>query len=144
MGHTLNLERNFKASPQKVYEAWTNAGQLKKWFKIREDWTTSLAEVDLKIGGKYRIGMCDPEGQERVVGGEFSMLEPYTLIEYSWHWESDAAKNDPVTIVRVEITETDEGSNLKLTHSNFETEEVKDLHGTGWSGCLDQLSSILG
>ena len=46
----LRIQRNFKASREKVFQAWTNAAALREWFAVAEGFTTPIAEVDLRIG----------------------------------------------------------------------------------------------
>jgi uncharacterized protein YndB with AHSA1/START domain len=66
----LQINRIYRASRERVFRAWTEAEQLKKWFAVAEGFTIPIAEVDLTVGGKYRLGM-QPPGDDGVliVGG---------------------------------------------------------------------------
>ncbi|MCH8874602.1 SRPBCC domain-containing protein [candidate division KSB1 bacterium] len=59
---TLNLKRTFNAPREKVFRAWTDPTALKEWFHGMDDWTTPVHEIDLQVGGKYRLGMQPPDG----------------------------------------------------------------------------------
>ncbi len=60
---TLNLRRTFKAPRPEVFRAWTDPEELKKWWGP-EGYATPSAEVDLRVGGKYRLGMMKlPKGE---------------------------------------------------------------------------------
>jgi len=64
--NTLNLRRIFKAPREKVFRAWTDPEELKKWWGP-EGYATPSAEVDLRVGGKYRLGMRKlPDGETQV------------------------------------------------------------------------------
>ncbi len=53
---TLRLTRTFAAPREKVFRAWTDPEELKKWFGP-VGYATPMAEVDLRVGGKYQLGM---------------------------------------------------------------------------------------
>lgn len=53
---TLRVARSFAAPREKVFRAWTDPEELKKWFGP-VGYSTLIAEVDLRVGGKYRLGM---------------------------------------------------------------------------------------
>lgn len=65
--HSLKIVRTFDASPEDVYRAWTDPQVIEKWF-APSDLGTPIAEVDLRIGGAYRIGM-----KSQVVCGDRSV-----------------------------------------------------------------------
>src|ERR1700686_1800927 len=52
----LVIERTLQSSPERVFDAFTDPDQLTKWW-----WPTGFAcpaaEVDLRVGGKYRLAM---------------------------------------------------------------------------------------
>jgi uncharacterized protein YndB with AHSA1/START domain len=61
---TLRLRRTFAAPRQRVFQAWTTPQEMKRWTGPGE-YTTPLAEVDLRPGGRYRIHMRTPDGTLR-------------------------------------------------------------------------------
>ncbi|MCH8957418.1 SRPBCC domain-containing protein [candidate division KSB1 bacterium] len=65
---TLNLKRIFNAPREKVFRAWTDPNALKEWFHGMDDWTTPVHEIDLQVGGKYRLGMQPPDGDTTLCG----------------------------------------------------------------------------
>jgi uncharacterized protein YndB with AHSA1/START domain len=52
----LVMTRRFKAPVERVYAAWTDAGQMKRWF-APGDMMVPLAEADVREGGRYRVQM---------------------------------------------------------------------------------------
>ena len=59
-GKTLRIERTFDAPRQRVFEAWTSAEVMKRWFHAGHDWDTTEASVDLRVGGTVRVTMHNP------------------------------------------------------------------------------------
>ena len=47
------------------------------------------------------------------------------------------------SVVTIELAETPGGARLELTQEGFESERARDLHGEGWSSCLDCLEKAL-
>lgn len=68
----FRLERTFAASPEEVFDAWTNPEVLERWWAARPTWSSPGCEVDLRVGGCYLLRMYDDEtGQLHAVGGEY-------------------------------------------------------------------------
>ena len=59
---SLRVERTYDASPEEVFDAWTNPEVLRRWWAVHPEGTTPIAEVDLRVGGRYRLSMESPEG----------------------------------------------------------------------------------
>ena len=68
-GLSLRMERTYKASAQRVFEAWTSAEVLRRWFHAGHDWETTEASVDLRGGGALRVVMRDPHANAEYGGG---------------------------------------------------------------------------
>ncbi len=138
---TLNLKRTFNAPREKVFQAWTDPNALKEWFHGMDDWTTPVHEIDLQVGGKYRLGMQPPDGDTPYVAyGTYREVQPPEKLVYTWSWEGQ----DPMeTLVTVEFREVGDSTEVELTHERFPNAEERDKHNEGWVGCLDQLSKLL-
>ena len=131
----LEMRRTIRASREKAFEAWTDPGQLRQWFAV--------AEVDLRVGGRYRLGMKAPgDNPLLVVGGVYREILPPERLVFTWQWES-ADPNEPETLVTVEFYEEIGGTQIVLTHERFTTIPQRDKHGEGWAGCLDHLQRLL-
>jgi len=138
----LDMSRKIRTTREKAFEAWTNPAQLKKWFAVAEGFTTPIAEVDLKVGGRYRLGMKAPgDNPLLIVGGVYrEILRPERLV-FTWQWES-ADPNEPETLVTVEFHEHEGITDIQLRHELFENAAQRDKHGEGWTGCFDQLERL--
>jgi uncharacterized protein YndB with AHSA1/START domain len=142
----LQMNRRFEAPRERVFEAWTSAEVLKDWWRAGPDWTTPVAEVDLRPGGSYRLAMHDPEsGQTHTLIGEYREIRPPERLVYTWTWESnpDEMKGSGGSLVTVEFTEVDGATDVSLTHTGFADETIRDLHVHGWEGVLANLERLL-
>jgi uncharacterized protein YndB with AHSA1/START domain len=139
--HTIKIVRTFDADPEVVYRAWTDPKVMEKWFAPQE-MTTPIAEVDLKVGGKYRIGMKSPDGELYVAIGTYREIIPNKKLVFTWRWESEPSDISD-TLVAVEFKKSGEHTKLVFTHENFTTEELTKDHQEGWEGALSKLSRIV-
>lgn len=147
VGTMLRLSRTFNVSRQKVFEAWTRPDNLRRWWGVAEGYTTPIAEVDLRVGGRYRLGMKAPgDGDLMVVGGVFKEVNPPSKLVYTWAWENTDPEGPgaiPETLVTLEFNEKGDATELVLTHEMFPDEESCRMHQMGWSGMLERLGPAL-
>ena len=141
---SLTTRRVLKASPARVFRAWTEPAQLRRWFAAGEGFTTPVAEVELRVGGRYRLGMRAPGSPEvLMVTGEYQEITPPERLSFTWQWEGAAPEEAP-TLVTVMFKAHDQGTELILTHERFSNVASRDQHAAGWVACLDQLEQALG
>jgi uncharacterized protein YndB with AHSA1/START domain len=138
---TLRLERRLAAAPAKVFEAWTTADALKRWFAPSPEFTVHVHELEARAGGRYRIEMRDPQGVPYVVAGVYETFSPPSRLAFSWEYveQSPENRNHGRTRVTMELHPEAPGTRLVLVHERFLSLESRDDHGKGWIGCLDQL-----
>lgn len=141
---SITVERTFKAPREEVFDAWTNPAKLKRWWAAAPDDQPSLAEVDLRVGGAYRLGMQKAGAPAPVVvGGKFMEVSPPERLVYTWEWEGEMPGGAP-TQVTVEFRQEGAGTRVVITHERFESKERGQSHAEGWGGCLESLAGLLG
>src|SRR4029077_8571535 len=94
---TLVVRRIIKAAPERLFRAWTEPEQLKKWWGPQSV-TCVDAEVDLRIGGRYRIANQFPDGKVLWISGEFQVIEPPHKLAYTWRIGPDSLPAELVTV----------------------------------------------
>lgn len=134
---TLRLERTFDAPAQDVFDAWTNPEVLRRWWGPGPTWRTPVAEVDLRVGGRYRLSMEDPDvGTLLTVTGEYREVRRPERLVYSWSWVQDGQAGHESTVI-VEFVERDERTFVQLEHSGLESPQSRERHEQGWAACLE-------
>lgn len=136
----LQIRRTLGAPREKVFQAWTEPEELKKWFAPGDDYSTPVVEVDLRVGGSYQVVMKSPQGILHRLSGVFREVRPPAKLVYTWSWEGE---NRSETLVTVEFLARGDSTEIILTHEPFPTREAQREHETGWSGCLNRLSITL-
>jgi uncharacterized protein YndB with AHSA1/START domain len=69
------ITREFDAPRYLVYEAWTTPELIKRWWSAKRGEVT-VAEVDLRVGGKWRYAMVTDDGFEVAFHGEYREIVP--------------------------------------------------------------------
>ncbi len=139
---SLQIRKTISAPRDLVYRAWTEPDMLQRWWGVEASFSAPIAEVDLKVGGSYRLAMKPPDKDEMyIVGGVFREVIPAEKLVYTWKWEGieDAAES----LVTVEFVDQGTGTELILTHENFSDTNMRNEHNHGWEGCLTQLATLL-
>lgn len=132
----LVVFRMIIATPERVFAACTDPKQLVAWWGPKGV-TCIGAEVDLRVGGRYRIGNRMPDGKEIWITGTFEVIKRPHLLTYSWQIEGMPGDAERVT-VQFEERFGDE-TEVILTHEKISSEALRDQHAYGWMGCLDGL-----
>ncbi|MFQ6115665.1 MAG: SRPBCC domain-containing protein [bacterium] len=139
--YSVHLKRTFAARREKVFKAWTEPIELKKWWGVADDWSTPITEVDLRVGGKYRLGMQPPEKDAPyIVGGTYREVQPPERLVYTWCWEGGEMEE---TLVTVLFHDSGDSTEVELGHEYLPDEKTRDDHKDGWEGCLSRLAKIL-
>jgi uncharacterized protein YndB with AHSA1/START domain len=139
----FRLQRTFRASPEEVFDAWTNPEVLRRWWAAQPTWTSPGCDVDLRVGGRYVLRMSDEEtGAQHVVGGEYrEIVRPQRLV-YTWCWQGDGG-SDPghVSLVEIEFRREGDATTVVLEHSGLPSVESRERHGAGWRATFDNLAA---
>lgn len=136
---SLRVERVYDASPEEVFDAWTDPEVLRRWWAVHPDGSTPVAEVDLRPGGRYRLSMEGPDGERHTVQGEYREVQRPRRLVYSWQWELDAGGLGPASTVTVEFQEQGKRTNVVLEHTDLPDADSRDRHAHGWAACMDIL-----
>jgi uncharacterized protein YndB with AHSA1/START domain len=125
----LRYERRLAHPIDAVWRSITDPSELGSWL--------GRAEIELEPGGRY-VSYHGPDEEMRVED-RVLRVEPPTLFEHTF-WEENA----PRSVVRWELTPTDDGTLLVLTHT-FGEEEVPDRarNAAGWHRIADMLAAHL-
>jgi len=129
-------EITIEAPAERVFEAFTNPSERVKWWCVPGRFRTTHAESDLRPGGRWAMRGTKPDGGAFSVKGEYRTVERPRLLVFTWlpDWQGDAAES----LVRIELTESNGATRLKLTHSGLKTETSRASH-RGWPQVLGLL-----
>ena len=132
----LVVTRMIRATPERLFDAWTSPAELVKWWGP-DSVTCVGAEVDLRIGGSYRIGNRFPDGTVLWIAGEFELVERPARLAYTWRIEPAQGADE-----RVLVTFIARGADTEVSirHERIGDEARRRRHEQGWRGCLAGLA----
>lgn len=143
-GLTLVVRRVINASPERLFDAWTQPARLLRWWGPQNVVCTA-ADVDLKVGGRYRIANQFPDGSLVLISGRFERIERPTLLVYSWCLgaEETGAEQTSLERVTVEFRACEASTEVIVTHERIPDAANRSGHEQGWVGCLQGLEIYL-
>jgi uncharacterized protein YndB with AHSA1/START domain len=107
------ITREFNAPKRLVWKAYTTPELIKRWWSGDKGTVTS-AEVDLRVGGKWRYVMTANQGFEVAFRGEYREITPDDRLVNTEIFEGLPDPDDHVGLVTVTLTEKDGRTSLEM------------------------------
>lgn len=128
MSEPIVVTKHIAAPPADVYRYLTDSDLWARWQGIE-------ASVQAKPGGLFL--MSAPNGHS--ARGEFVELIPEEKVVFTWGWVDHPGVPPGSSTVEIELSSTDDGTLVTLTHRDLPPEEL-DLHRAGWNHYLPRLA----
>ena len=129
----VTIETTVKAPLAKVWSAWTTPNDIKQWNTASDDWHTTKAAVDLRVGGEFSSRMEAKDGSFGFdFAGTYTKIVPNKLLEFSF---GDRAAT-------VEFSTTDSGVHIRETF-DAETENSIEQQRSGWQSILNNFAKYV-
>jgi uncharacterized protein YndB with AHSA1/START domain len=103
------ITREFDAPRHLVFKAWTTPELVKRWWTAKRGEATA-AEIDLRVGGKWRYAMVTPDGVEVAFRGEYREIVPNERIVSTELYEGvpeGVSEEDATTVNTATFSEVD-------------------------------------
>ncbi len=127
----ITIETNVAAPIEKVWNAWITPNDIKQWNAASDDWHTTDAKVDFRVGGSFSSRM---EAKDGSIGfdftGKYTKIILNQLIEF---------KLGDDRVVRVEFTPDANGIRVRET---FDAESLHSIEQQrqGWLAILNNFA----
>ena len=136
---SLSLSRHYPVAPKRLWRAWTDPQALKRWWGPGPEHSVSLAELDVRVGGRFRICFGGADGNEHECAGTYKeVVEPKKLV-FTWSWPRTTPERE--SLVTLLFNAKGAGTELVLRHEQFFDEAARDGHHRGWSAALAHLDA---
>lgn len=145
------LEKVYNASPEAVWQAWTNPEMLKQWWGP-ENVTIPQCEVDLKVGGKFYIvmeagpGMGPYKGTQWPMDAEYTEVEPNSKLSYKAQAWTEGQKEETTIDQSTEVSfaDVDGKTKVKVIASIYKTGPKAGMAAEGMQmGFTEQLEKLV-
>ena len=138
---SLALSRSYRVAPEKVWRAWTDPEAVKRWWGPGGVQPVSLARLDVRVGGRFRIVFGGAEGKDHEVQGVYKEVVPNRKLVFTWTWPNSTPERE--SLVTIMFRAVGRGTQLDFLHEQLFDETVRDNHKRGWSETLDKLAQFL-
>ena len=139
------ITREFNAPKELVYKAWTTPELVKRWWSGQRGEVT-LAEIDLRVGGKWRYVMVAHGGMEVGFHGEYREIVPNERIVSTEAYEGVPEPDANATLNTLTLTEADGRTTLEIL-VEAPSKEIRDViidsgMETGMQEAMDLLEQV--
>ena len=131
---TITIGTTVQAPVEKVWDFWTTPHHIIHWNQASDDWQTTRAENDLRVGGKFMARMEAKDGSFGFdFEGVYDHVEPHKSIAYTLGDDR-----------RVKITFTSKGNETEVEEI-FEAENThpEEMQRSGWQSILDNFKKYV-
>jgi uncharacterized protein YndB with AHSA1/START domain len=126
----ITVEATVAASIEEVWRVWTTPDDIKQWNAASDDWHTTAATVDLRVGGAFSSRMEAKDGSMGFdFAGSYTKVVPHKLIEIAF--------GDRVAVI--EFIRKD-GSIIVRETFDAEATHSPDQQRQGWQAILDRFA----
>lgn len=140
-GTRLHLERIVVGLQHRVFAAFIDAEQLRRWWGPA-GFTVPRLQFDAVEGMDYWIAMQPPDGDVFHIRGSFRVVEPPRRLIFTFNYE-EPDPDDQETLVTLTVESADAGTRVILDQGPFKTAARLGLHRDGWTETLERFESSL-
>lgn len=140
----LYVYKDFNATPDQLFDAWTREEQLKEWWHPL-GYRLEKVENEIKEGGTIRYEFSNGEGGHPfLIEGQYKEVVGKEKLVYTWNWKLEAESiGNAEYLLEVRFRSQGNGSRLEVVQENFSDEEAVHPHKEGWEKALQDLKSYL-
>lgn len=136
---SLVVKKQMAASCEEVFDAWLDPMSLVEFMRPGQIQRVD-AEVDARVGGKFRIDMVGMSDTTRHTG-EYLVIDRPRVLKFTWI--SKHTDNRP-SVVTIELTARGaDNCEIVLTHTGLPNETEVKNHTAGWTFIAGKLAEIV-
>jgi uncharacterized protein YndB with AHSA1/START domain len=137
---SVRVSRQVRAMPQRIFDAWLDAGQTRSFLFADRAWDAISSRIDARVGGSFRV-VRQRDGEDIEYAGQYLEIDrPYRLV-FSLFVEKYAHRDDRVI---VELAPVAGQSLLVLTHElSLPDPEERSRIRREWARVLERLAALL-
>ena len=138
----LTIERNFNASPEAVFDAWTDPDTLSQWWGP-EGVSIPVLDLDVKEGGAWTTTMYSDQMGNKIVSGIYKTIERPNRLVLTWAWSGEDGSRGDETEIEVLFEKSGDGTKMTMHQQKFNDVTNRDNHNMGWVSSFNCLEKVL-
>ena len=138
----FTLHQTIKASPERVFKAWTNPEDISRWFVPVDGWSAPIEHiaVDTSPGGQWRVSMVDEKGDAYPAVFHYREVSEPNRIVYTTG-APDQDPNDPTIATATVTMEPSDGGTLMTYEGVSSDPDMQEA--AGWKAMFERLADQL-
>lgn len=141
MANTVTLHRVLKATPAKVYRAFTEANALSFWIPPY-GFLCVVHEMDVRVGGSYKMSFTNfSTGNGHSFGGNFLEIKPNEFIKHTDKFDDPNLPGEIITSIWFQKVSV--GTELKIVQEGIPSVIPIELCYLGWQESLEKLAKLV-
>ena len=139
--NSVSLHRVLKATPEKVYRAFTEAMALSAWLPPY-GFLCTVHQMEVKVGGTYKMSFTNfSTGNSHSFGGEYLEIDPNKFLKYTDKFDDPNLPGEMITTVW--LKKVIGGTELKATQEGIPAVIPVEMCYLGWQDSLDKLTKLV-
>lgn len=139
--NSVTLHRVLKASPEKVYRAFTESNALASWLPPY-GFTCVVHNMDVKVGGNYKMSFTNfSTGNSHSFGGEYLEIKPNEFLKYTDKFDDPNLPGEMITSIW--LTKVSCGTELKAIQEGIPVVIPIEMCYLGWQESLEKLAKLV-
>ena len=139
--NSVSLLRVIKASPEKVFRAFSDAQAYASWLPPY-GFLCTVHELDFTIGGTYKMSFTNfTTGNGHSFGGTFLDIQPNALIKNTDAFDDPNLPGEMITTVWFKKVMC--GTELKVLQEGIPAEIPAEMCYLGWQESLEKLIKLV-
>lgn len=137
----VSLHRVIKATPEKVYRAFTEMTAIASWLPPY-GFLCTVHEMNVQVGGTYKMSFQNfTSGNSHSFGGEYVEIRPNEFLKYTDQFDDP---NMPGTMTTsVWLQKTSVGTELKVVQEGIPAMIPAEMCYLGWQESLEKLIKLV-
>ena len=137
----VSLHRILKASPEKVYRAFTESLALSSWIPPY-GFLCSVHEMDLRVGGMYKMSFHNfTTGNSHSFGGTYVEIKPNEFLNYTDKFDDPNLPGEMSTSIWLQKVSV--GTEIKVLQEGIPSVIPVELCYLGWQESLEKLARLV-
>lgn len=139
--NTVTLHRVLKATPEKVYKAFSDSSAMSFWLPPY-GFLCTVHDFDFKEGGEYRMSFTNfTTGNSHSFGGKYLEIKENELIKNTDVFEDPNMPGEMITTIS--LTPVVCGTELKVTQEGIPPQIPVEMCYLGWQESLEKLAKLV-
>lgn len=139
--NSVSLHRVLKASPEKVYRAFTEPSAMASWIPPY-GFTCTVHEMNVKVGGTYKMSFHNfTTGNGHSFGGQYVELKPNEFIKYTDKFDDPNLPGEMTTTVS--LRKVIAGTEIKIVQEGIPSAIPVEMCYLGWQESLEKLAKLV-